>query len=111
MKTNKYNMGLIALILGIVIALTQTAFSPASSALVTEWTFMGNSSSDVIDGFQYELTGTPPTSCNSGVEIPCKLTTPSGVATQQDLDDYILSEYADDPEQVIDAADSKREAQ
>lgn len=111
MKKIKFNMGFIALILGAVIAFTQSAFTPANKVLQTEWTFMGNSSADVINGFQYELTGTPPTACQSGVDIPCKLSTPSGIATQQDLDDYILSEYGDDPSQVTAAADSKREAQ
>ncbi len=111
MKTNKIKMGFIALVLGGFIAFTQSAFSPATKVLDTEWTFMGNSSSDVINGFQYELTGAPPTACNSGVALPCKLTTPSGIATQGDLDAYILSEYEDDPAQVTAAADSKRQAQ
>lgn len=111
MKKIKFNMGFTALILGAVLAFTQSAFTPATRVSQTEWTFMGNSSADVINGFQYELTGTPPTACQSGEDIPCKLSTPSAIATQQDLDDYILSEYGDNPVLVTNAAASKREAQ
>ncbi|MEJ7780663.1 MAG: hypothetical protein WKF68_13860 [Daejeonella sp.] len=111
MKTIKIKIGLVALILGVVIAFTQTAFKPAPQVLETEWTFMGNSSADVIDGFQYELSGTPPTACESGVDIPCKLSTPAEINTKQLLDDYILSQYSDSPSQVTAAADTRREAE
>lgn len=104
----KIILGVFVLIAGLTLAFTESAFTDSNQMLQTEWTFMGNSSSDVIDGFQYELTGTPPTSCNSGVDIPCKLSTPAEIDTQAELDAYILDQFGDDAAVVTAAADSKR---
>jgi len=96
--------------IGMLAAAMTVGFSAFTSVQNQQWVFMGNSDTDVVDGSQYQLTGTPPTSCNSGEELPCILETPEHIDTQAELDAYISSNFGDDADAVKDAAQSRREA-
>ncbi|QNR82901.1 hypothetical protein H9N25_12975 [Pedobacter riviphilus] len=102
----KLNLGLVALVLGFGLTITTSAFKPAKTDI--QWNFIGDQLSEATDGHQYSTTMSPPTSCNSGTAVPCYLTTPETVDTQDKLNQYIEDTYGDDAAAVRDAAPAKR---
>lgn len=95
-------------IFGMTMAALTIGFSAFTVKLDQQWIFMGENDTDVTDGFQYEKTGTPPTACDSGPQLPCVLSTPDHIDEQSELDAYILSEYNDNPNLVRADAESTR---
>lgn len=87
----KINFGLLALVLGLGLTITTSAFKPAK--VDRQWYFIGDTPGESLDGSQYSLTPPSPSQCNSGEELPCYIFTPENVDDQTKLDSYISTTY------------------
>jgi|GEM_PF-2555197 len=74
------------------------------------WTFTGTELSQATDTSYYELNpSTPPDGCGEGEDLPCEVPIEdNSVDTREELQEYIMNEFNNDPEEVLEHASSKR---
>lgn len=110
---NKINVAVIAVLLGVGLIAVQSAFKPAEQKRTdTYWKFNSNDEALARSGFQYsQILGDPDLEvCDTGNDMPCVISAPSGTSSQTDLNDYLQDHY-DTPEEVtLDAYATKVEA-
>jgi hypothetical protein len=107
------NLGLVALVLGFGLTFVTSAFKAGSekSKVNKQWYYQANTVGEANDETKYSLTQTPPTSCQSGDDLPCYIETPEDVDTQAELHDYFVSNYSNSASLINAAASERREAQ
>jgi hypothetical protein len=99
MNFKKLNLGLVALILGFGLVITQSAFKSPNTDIL--WVFDGSSISEAKTATLYHRDLGEP-SCTPGEEMPCKISTPANVDDETQLDAYLSGFTA--PEDVLDIA-------
>ncbi|RYF88935.1 MAG: hypothetical protein EOO03_07210 [Chitinophagaceae bacterium] len=115
MKNLKFLLPLFAIILGIGVVFTTSAFKNKvnkPTKAFTYWQFTGDDINEVRDYTKYtQITNPEAPSCEEGSDIPCVLATPVAVNTPALLDAHLqnVSNYAND-QAVLSAAMYKREA-
>lgn len=108
----KINIGLVALVLGFGLTFLTSAFKAGEKTRIDkQWYFQANTVGEANDASKYSLTQTPPTSCQSGDDLPCFIETPESVDTEAELQAHFLSMYSNSASLINDAATQRREAE
>ncbi|UKT65051.1 DUF6520 family protein [Pedobacter mucosus] len=91
MKNLKIKLPFLALLLGLGIIFTQSAFTVAPvKRAVTYWFFNSSDPSDIRVGTQYSHIINPdPVSCPTGTDLPCVLEVDESIDTQPELNTYL----------------------
>jgi hypothetical protein len=107
MKRIKLNFAVVALLLGSVIAITQSSFTTAKAVKGktsdAHYVFTGNALADDTDPANYDVEDGDP-GCASGMSLPCVITVPDGTS----LTDWL---GARTKEQILSQADEKKSIQ
>ena len=82
----KINVGLLAIVLGLGLVFTQSAFK--STRLVQTWVFTQTNSTNIHDAQNYELNA-PQDECDALSSYPCKLEVDNSIDTQAKLATYL----------------------
>lgn len=85
MRNLKNLLPVFALILGVGLVFTQSAFTAKTN---TYWVFDGTSINDVKDASQYHEDMDAP-SCTTGDNLPCKLETDASINDETALQTYL----------------------
>ena len=115
MKNLKLVLPVLALVLGLGLVLTQSAFKSTSSnqaKTATYWRFDSTDISDLRDATKYvQITDPEAPSCEDGDDLPCVLQAPAGVNSQSLLDAHLnnTSMFPND-QAIINASAYKKEA-
>jgi len=85
MNLRKLNLGLVALVLGFGLVMTQSAFKSASNlkGAPTDYYFNG---SDYTQAGDWDLSQDNEFTCVSETTVPCKITVPENMSLQDYLD-------------------------
>lgn len=91
MKNLKIKLPFLTLLLGLGIVFVQSAFTAKpSSRLDTYWSYNPGDDSAIREGESYtKITDPDENSCPPGFDLPCVLTTPESVVSNEDLEDYL----------------------
>jgi hypothetical protein len=98
MKNFRMKISVFAIALGSVIALTQSAFTPAGKRFATQYQFNGTSLADDKNAANYSAVSSP--TCG-GTAMPCVISVPTGTTLTAWL-------AARTPEQIRDQAVSQK---
>jgi hypothetical protein len=105
MKNLKNLVPVFAIVLGLGLVVTQSAFKPTTD---TVWVFDGDQLSEAQDASQYHVDMEAP-SCEIGSSLPCKVISDGSSSTSvQDFQDYLDITF-ETPGQVLAAASGKRD--
>lgn len=107
----KINLGLVALVLGFGLIFTTSAFKSGNEKANKQWFYLANTVGQANDETKYSLTTTPPTSCQSGPDLPCYIETPGDVDTPAELHSYFMINYSNSATLIDAAATERREAE
>ncbi|CAH0280417.1 hypothetical protein SRABI27_03758 [Pedobacter sp. Bi27] len=88
----KFNLGLVALLLGFGLVFTQSAFTTRFS---TFWAYQPDGDNDPTDYQKYEHTSTPSELCAPG-DYPCVIEVPNGVNTPEALETFLDGKDTED---------------
>lgn len=105
MKNFKKLLPVVAIVLGVGLVFTQSAFKPTTD---TVWVFDGDDISDAQYASEYHVDMESPT-CEEGETLPCKIISYGSSSTDvNDFQDYLDTTF-DTPSEILDAAQGKRD--
>lgn len=89
MKKIKLILPALALILGLTVVFTQSAFKSNTKKADVYWQYNQNSDAGIRTGTNYTLTSAPDEVGCDGSELPCVLRVDESIDTQAELDTYL----------------------
>lgn len=94
MNLRKLNLGLVALLLGFGLVLTQSAFTPKEQA--TRYRYVNNTATDIDQVSSWEpITGSEP-SCGVETDLPCVIMVDGDLATYLEEHDTVTKILSSD---------------
>jgi hypothetical protein len=106
MKNLKNLVPVFAIVLGLGLVVTQSAFKPTTD---TVWVFDGASLADVEDADFYHVELEEEPTCDEGTTRPCKIVSIGSSSTDKnDFQDYLDITF-DSPQEIVDGALTKRD--
>lgn len=110
MNFKKLNLGLVALVLGFGLVVTQSAFTTPKQTTSSFWRYNLDSETGALSGFNYtKITDPEAPGCADEQEIPCVIEVEGNINSQLDLDNYLSTTFGSEVDVMQIAVHTKAE--